>query len=317
MQTMSIGDVSAAMGISTRTLRYYEKMGLIESQRNASNAYRSYDSKAIARLKQILVLRAFRLPLKQILSIVGDGDVTDALSVLTQHAQAVAHEMRSLSMIQTALSACIEQLTQTGKLIDPPTLPSHGDLQGLMRALSLPITPFEEEPPMSKLTDVRILYLPPATVCSAHVVGPTAEHETGTMIDAFITDRGLKTIKPDFRVYGFNHPNGEKPDMSDHGYEIWVTILDDMDVPAPLVKKQFVGGLYAAHMIPLGAFEEWGLIVDWVEKSDEYDARWGDPECMAGLMEEHLNYMHMSDVPQPMKDAQMQLDLLVPVTRRG
>jgi len=38
---------------------------------------------------------------------------------------------------------------------------------------------------------------------------------------------------------------------------MWVTIPEEMDVPEPIVKKRFEGGLYAAHMIPFGAFEEW------------------------------------------------------------
>jgi len=30
-------------------------------------------------------------------------------------------------------------------------------------------------------------------------------------------------------------------------YQVWVSIPDDMEVPEPLVKRTFKGGLYASH----------------------------------------------------------------------
>lgn len=169
---------------------------------------------------------------------------------------------------------------------------------------------------MTQLTDVRILYLPPATVCAAHCMGPSAEMEAAGLLDQFIQENNLPTIKPDMRVYGFNHPNGEKPDGSDHGYEVWVTIPEDMHVKAPCAKKQFPGGHYAAHMIPLGAFEEWEWLVKWVEASPDYMPRWGDEACMAGLLEEHLNYIAHVGQTQGEKDKEIQLDLLLPIQPR-
>ncbi|MGM1049203.1 MAG: hypothetical protein ACQEXX_24105 [Bacillota bacterium] len=46
----------------------------------------------------------------------------------------------------------------------------------------------------------------------------------------FMIQTNLKEMKPDLRHFGFNHPNGVKPDGTDHGYERWVTIPDNMEV---------------------------------------------------------------------------------------
>ena len=64
MTLQPISKVSKIYGVSTRTLRYYEQLGLIKSSKLPDYAYRAYDEEAISRLRQILVLRKLRIPLK-------------------------------------------------------------------------------------------------------------------------------------------------------------------------------------------------------------------------------------------------------------
>lgn len=52
---MRIGELSEMTGVSTRALRYYEKQGLLESQRE-SNGYRDYDESAAQRVANIQML---------------------------------------------------------------------------------------------------------------------------------------------------------------------------------------------------------------------------------------------------------------------
>lgn len=47
--------ISRNLGASTRMLRYYEQIGLIQSRRIAG-AYRVYDDAAVCRLRQIIDL---------------------------------------------------------------------------------------------------------------------------------------------------------------------------------------------------------------------------------------------------------------------
>ena len=171
-----------------------------------------------------------------------------------------------------------------------------------------------------KLTDreVRIVYLPPSWVAASHAIGETPENRAAEAIDKFVLESGLAEIKPDMRQYGFNHPN-EIPGTDQHGYEFWVTIPEDIEVPAPLEKKFFEGGLYAAHMIPIGAFEEWQLITEWAFNDNEkyYPVlKDDDGECMHGLLEEHLNYRNNVSKFKDGRYDNIQLDLLVPIKER-
>lgn len=167
-----------------------------------------------------------------------------------------------------------------------------------------------------KFNDVRILYLPPSTVAAAHHIGDDPETHSNNLIDQFVRETKLSEIKPDLRHYGFNHPN-PVDETGYHGYETWVTIPPDFDVPAPLMKKEFKGGLYATHMIHFGNFNEWEGLAEWVNNNDKYEfaGDWSDQEHMCGLLDEHLNYyshIHLENT----EPENMQLDLLIPIREK-
>lgn len=70
--THTISQVSRALSVSTRALRYYEEMGLIHSRRIEGYAYRVYDEDTVRRIKQILFLRSVRIPLWDIAVLLRD-----------------------------------------------------------------------------------------------------------------------------------------------------------------------------------------------------------------------------------------------------
>jgi len=173
---------------------------------------------------------------------------------------------------------------------------------------------------LDKLTDkdVRIVYLPPATVASSHYIGDEPEHNSAMIMDKFVRESKLYEIKPDMRQYGFNHPNPGMREDGKYGYEFWVTIPDDMEVPESLTKKKFAGGLYAAHMIPIGAFEEWNWLAEWANNNDKYAPVYSSAEVMGGCLEEHLNYRNNVTKFADGKSSyhEVQLDLLIPVKEK-
>lgn len=327
MEVMTISQVSKSFGISTRMLRYYERFGLIESLRRDDYAYRIYDESALSRLKQILILRKLRIPLRQIKAILQRPDAVTAIEIFCQNISELNDEIIALSTIRSVLSHFIDELQKKADLQIHSLITNDGEILNSIESLSLTSINFKEdrtmdnlkkaEESLSKLDDVRIIYLPPATVAAAHYIGDEPESHTNKMIDQFVRETNLGRLKPDLRHYGFNHPN--PVDATDsHGYETWVTIPDNLDVPVPLVKKHFAGGLYAAHMIAMGNFNEWEWLFDWVNKNEKYefagDLR--DQEHMCGLIDEHLNYVsHIYlDITEP---EDLQLDLLMPVKERS
>ena len=163
---------------------------------------------------------------------------------------------------------------------------------------------------------VRSITLPSMTVAAIHVVGQDengnhAEHTGGALMEDFIRKTNLKSVYPAARRFGFNNPDGIPDDDPAHGYENWVSIPEDMEVPAPFVKKRLEGGLYAAKTIPDGAWDEgWLPLHGWVDASDTYDFRWETVEGVCGWLEEPLDHWNW-DSQQEKK-----IDLLMPVKRK-
>ena len=62
----SIGEVSRISGVTVRTLRLYDRMGLLPPTQVTRAGYRMYDEGSLARLKEILVWRELEFPLKEI-----------------------------------------------------------------------------------------------------------------------------------------------------------------------------------------------------------------------------------------------------------
>lgn len=325
MELQTISQVSKAYNISTRTLRYYEQLGLLKSIKKEEYAYRTYDEEALLHLQQIIVLRKIRIPLKQIKIIIENEDAMSALEVFCSNLKEIEDEIIALSTIKSILDTFINRLNESISQKVKLDLLNDESILKIVDSLTVRKINFKEEKSMedlnkaneslSKLKDVRIVYLPPATVVSSHYIGENPEENASKPLDDFVRAAGLCKIKPDLRHFGFNHPN-PSADCQYYGYEMWVTIPEDMEVPEPLVKKHFSGGLYAAHMIPMGAFEEWKWLYEWVKNSKKYDFDLGDHECMDGSLEEHLNYINHVNLANTQPN-EMQLDLLIPIKEKA
>ncbi|MGH9292218.1 MAG: MerR family transcriptional regulator [Acidimicrobiales bacterium] len=57
LDAISIGEAAELVGMTPRTLRYYEELGLVRSSRHSSTAQRRYTPAAIERLRQIKELQ--------------------------------------------------------------------------------------------------------------------------------------------------------------------------------------------------------------------------------------------------------------------
>jgi DNA-binding transcriptional MerR regulator len=325
MEAITVSAVTRQMKVSTRMLRYYEQLGLIRSFRRDGYAYRMYDENAVARLRQILILRKLRIPLKQIQRILQSPDAAVAIDVFRRNIAEADTAVAALTTIRNILQTLVERLEQSADVHVRALVTEDEEVLAAIASLVPPALNDKEgnnmeqlnsaEEALCTLTDVRIVYLPPATVAAAHVIDEEPEAKAGELLDRFVRESGLAERKPDLRHYGFNHPN-PKDETGAHGYEMWVTIPEEMQVPAPLTKKHFAGGMYAAHMIPMGNFQDWEKLICWAKAQEDYQfaGDWNDQDHMCGLLEENLNYLtHLKEGNSEPEG--MQLDLLLPLRR--
>ena len=65
----TVKDVSEISGVSIRTLRYYDEIGLLKPTELSDAGYRLYDSKALERLQEIMFFKELEIPLEDIKKI--------------------------------------------------------------------------------------------------------------------------------------------------------------------------------------------------------------------------------------------------------
>ena len=79
--THDIGEVCRLLGVTSRTLRFYETRGIIGSTKLPFVARRQYTDSQIEQIKRVLVLRSLGISVKKIGEIQrGDSDLTAAVA---------------------------------------------------------------------------------------------------------------------------------------------------------------------------------------------------------------------------------------------
>lgn len=98
------GALSRLSGVSSRTLRYYDEIGLLKPCRVTSSGERIYGAKEVDTLQQILFFRALSMPLKEIADVLAGG--YDRRAALAAH-------LGELEAEQARLSALIGNVRRT------------------------------------------------------------------------------------------------------------------------------------------------------------------------------------------------------------
>ncbi len=117
-QHRTIGQVAKAVGISAKTIRYYEEIQLLKAAKRMENTYREYSDEDIARLRLIKQARALGLPIGEVKQL-----VVECLDGSCEHLRE-----RFLMKLPTYIASIKERVTQLNEL--------HEQLEGLQKNLS-------------------------------------------------------------------------------------------------------------------------------------------------------------------------------------
>jgi DNA-binding transcriptional MerR regulator len=96
----TVQKLSQLAGVSPRTLRYYDEIGLLKPARLNSSGYRIYGSREVDRLQQILFYRELGVGLDRIKDILSDPDF-DVMAALKEHRQNLLAKRRQLDLLIT------------------------------------------------------------------------------------------------------------------------------------------------------------------------------------------------------------------------
>ncbi|WP_370295983.1 MerR family transcriptional regulator [Rossellomorea marisflavi] len=94
----TIKKLSDLAGVSTRTLRYYDEIGLLSPSRINSSGYRIYGRVEVDRLQQIMFYREMGMELERIKLILDDPDF-DSVGALKEHRSRLVEKKERLLML--------------------------------------------------------------------------------------------------------------------------------------------------------------------------------------------------------------------------
>lgn len=105
---MNVIAFSRRVGLSTHTLRYYEKIGLLRNVRRRPNGHREFSERDAEAVAFILRLKETGMPLEQMiryaeLRAAGDATLRERQVMLREHAQTVAANIKAQQQHLTKL----------------------------------------------------------------------------------------------------------------------------------------------------------------------------------------------------------------------
>jgi DNA-binding transcriptional MerR regulator len=247
VRLVKITDLTEQLGISSRSLRYYEQVGLITSIRPEFEKYRFFDAPTVERLKQILVLRKMQIPIRDILRIYESEDMSVVVEAFVDRIAAIDNEVNALSEMKRIVSDFLEIMLSNGirKISALPLLYDRmsRQLEACGEDGRKTLT-YEElsaaSQRVSKAPEVRLITLPPMRVLSSYT-----KDSAKTLSDAggfwqWLHARGLVPAG-----YG-NHGLLEYQDSETRETVMLLRVDDGFINDSPYMDERFDGGLFAA-----------------------------------------------------------------------
>lgn len=105
---MRIGELAAAVGVTTRTVRHYHQLGLLPEPERLANGYRNYTLRHAVVLARIRRLTELGLGLAEVRDVLADDAGKDLVEVLTELDEDLARQEAELRERRARLRGLLE-----------------------------------------------------------------------------------------------------------------------------------------------------------------------------------------------------------------
>ena len=117
---MRIGELAEKTGVTTKTIRYYEGIGVVPEPERMANGYRLYDQADVDRLQFVRDAQAAGLSLVEINLILdlrdqGESTCEHVIEILESHLSAVDRQLVELRRTRDQL----QSITDRARTLDP------------------------------------------------------------------------------------------------------------------------------------------------------------------------------------------------------
>ncbi|MBN6740993.1 heavy metal-responsive transcriptional regulator [Acidithiobacillus ferrivorans] len=138
MQTpVTIGRLAREAGLAAETLRYYERIGLIQPVQRTRSNYRLYDGEAESRLRFIRRAQNLGFSLAEVKDLLDissrvENDMGEVKALTEQKLAEIDFKIADLQRMRTALAQQTECCPGHGSVANCPILASLTDAEGAM-----------------------------------------------------------------------------------------------------------------------------------------------------------------------------------------
>ncbi len=112
--SLTIGRLARAAGVNVETIRYYQRVGLIEEPPRPAAGYRRYSPSTIDRIRFIKRAQELGFSLREIRELLdlGEGHCADVKARAQARREHVARQIADLQALQTTLDTLIQACEQ-------------------------------------------------------------------------------------------------------------------------------------------------------------------------------------------------------------
>jgi len=240
-------------------------MGLLWSSHPDNKTQRYYDTAALERLKQIIILRKLQIPVKDIVVIFKSENTAALIQAFVDKLESLDTEISALSELRHLVDDFLHKMLMSGiKKISAITLLYEETEKRLATVeKSEPVT-FEKLSEISrealKLHDVRVTRLPPMRVLTSRLKTGQVEGLDENLFAkyGFMPDPGLRNC------FFKKESNGE-----------WIMLMkipNDYENATIYIDEDFPGGLFAITSSFMADMNDTFILLrDWINRSDIYE----------------------------------------------
>ena len=114
---LTIGQVAKTSGVAAKTIRYYERIGVLPAPSRTASGYRLYDQPGVERLRFIRRARSLGLPLQQLKTLMStlNGGPPGALrprlrALVGEQLDAVKNQIAELELLRQQLEQVFQRM---------------------------------------------------------------------------------------------------------------------------------------------------------------------------------------------------------------
>ncbi len=269
LELIRINEVVDNFGISSRTLRYYEEIGLLWSNHPDNKSQRYYDTQALERLKQIIILRKLQIPVKDLVVIFKSENTAALIQAFVDKLESLDTEISALSELRHLVDDFLHKMLMSGiKKISGITLLYEETEKRLSTVKKKETITFEKLSEINRealrLQDVRIVRLPPMRMLTSRLKTGQAENLDGDKMQNIFAEHGFIPC-PGLRNCFYRKENSDE-------WIMLMTIPKDFENETIYADEILPGGLYAISSSFVEVMDDTFILLrDWINKSENYE----------------------------------------------